>query len=203
MKRIVSLILAFAMLLCLCGCGEEEKAKEAVCGMMDAIKALDYDAANKYIDLSQIKLDDGEVLTNDAGKQIGNALFDKLSYEIVSTQPVDDETVKVTTKITAVDMSTVIPEYAAAMLSYAFSYALSSEKPSDEEIEQKNVELFAEAVKNNADKKVTTQVDITVKEADGAWKVQSDEDFVNALLGGLKGAAKKIEDSMNNLGNEE
>ena len=199
MKRIVGLILAISMLFCLFSCGAEDEAKSAVSGMMDAFKALDFETAGKYVAINDIKIGEDSVLSED-GKAVTAVLFDKLSYEIVSTEKVDDNTVKVKTKITAVDMSAVISEYAASALEYAFSYAFSTEQPSDEEKIQKNTEFFMDAVEKNSDKKVTAEIDITVVNKDGAWTVQPDEALTNALFGGLEAAVKKLEESFNSIG---
>jgi len=201
MKRIVGLILAFSMVFCLFGCGAESAAKEAVCGMMEAFKVLDFDTAGKYVSLDEIKVGE-DTADSETGKAMLKTVFEKLEYEILSTQVVDDNTVKVKTKITAVEMASVISEYAAAALQYAFSYAFSQEKPSDEEIQQKNTEFFMDAVKNNIEKTATSEVDITVVNEDGAWKVKADDEFSDALLGGLRAAVEKLEDSFNNIGEE-
>ena len=56
-KRLAALLLAILMLVSLCGCSTPTKEAEAsVKGMFEAFKALDFEKAEKYIDIEDMKL---------------------------------------------------------------------------------------------------------------------------------------------------
>lgn len=69
---------------------------------------------------------------------IMETVFGNLSYEIISSEKVDNNNVVVKTKVTATDMKPVMREFLTKALEYAFSNAFSSPQPTEEETNKKN-----------------------------------------------------------------
>ncbi|MBE7046816.1 MAG: DUF4878 domain-containing protein [Ruminococcaceae bacterium] len=197
LRSVIAVILTFVFMISLTGCGEIKKAESAVNNMFSAFKSLDFDKAQKYVDINDIKSSDSEDgLTGNAEMFMKN-LFNRLDHKIISSEKIDSDTVNVTTEITAVDMKPVLGEFFASAMQYALSNAFSNPQPTEEEINEKMEELFATSASKPDLATVTNQVVIKVVKQDKEWKVIPDDTFVDAILGGLTEAAKELENALN------
>lgn len=195
-KSITAIFLTLILMLSLAGCGEIKKAETAVNGMFAAFKNLDFEEAQKYVNVEEITKTDNE--TDENSKLIMETVFDKLNYEILSSEKIDGNTVLVKTKITATDMKPVMGEFISKALEYAFSTAFSSSQPTEEETNKKMEEILVECASKPDLATVTNEVDIKVVKTESKnWKIEADETFVNAVLGGLTEAAKEMGNSFN------
>lgn len=191
-KSIIDTILALVLLLSLTGCGEIKKAETAVNGMFTAFKNTDIEAAAKYVDVDEINAseDSSDSISTEL---VMKTIFNKLDYKIISSEKVDDTTVKVKTDITVTDMKPVLGEFFTNAMQYAFSTAFSNPQPTEEETNKKMEEMFIESASKEDLATVTNEVDITVvKTENNEWKVKSDDTFADALLGGLITAGEEL-----------
>lgn len=194
-KSIIAVVLTFILVLSLTGCGEIKKAETAVNGMFTAFKNLDFEEAQKYVNVEDIT--NGEN-SNENSEIVMKTIFGNLGYEIISSEKVDDSTVIVKTKITATDMKPVMGEFFTQAMQYAFSTAFSSPQPSEEEQEKKMEEILVSCASKPDLATVTNEVDIKVVKTDSKeWKIEADDTFANAILGGLMDAAKELENAFN------
>lgn len=196
-KMFAASFVVLSLLLSLTGCGEVQKAETSVQNMFAALKALDFEEAQKYIDLEEMKTADSEEVLSGNTELFMKTLFDRLDYEIVSSEKVDSNTVQVQTKITAVDMAPVLQNFLTAAMQYAFANAFADPQPTEEETAQKMEELFVESATQPDLATVVNEVSIQVVKEDNAWKIASDDALVDALLGGLAAAAEELENSLN------
>lgn len=196
-KMFAASFVVLSLLLSLTGCGEVQKAETSVQNMFAALKALDFEEAQKYIDLEEIKTTDSEEVLSGNTELFMKTLFDRLDYEIVSSEKVDSNTVQVQTKITAVDMAPVLQNFLTAAMQYAFANAFADPQPTEEETAQKMEELFVESATQPDLATVVNEVSIQVVKEDNTWKIASDDALVDALLGGLAAAAEELENSLN------
>lgn len=211
-NQIISAILVIALAVSFCACGKKKGssdtksaskatseslagAEQSVKDMLDAFKKLDFKTAEKYVNLDDIKVSDGESTTVADADTIFNAMFDKLDYKIVSTEKEDADTAYVVTEITAVDIQPVVNEYLKNMLQFALENAFDEKKISDEENAAKMSELFKEAAEKEGKGTVTKTVKIKVKKDGKNWKVIPDDDFSEAVTGGIVNAIKNMPDS--------
>ena len=68
----------------------------------------------------------------------------------------------------------------------------------EEETNKKMEEILVECASKPELATVTNEVDIkVVKTESKEWKIEADDTFVNALLGGLADAAKEMENAFN------
>lgn len=192
-KSIIAVVLTLVLVFSLTGCGEIKKAETSVNGMFTAFKNLDFEEAQKYVNVDDIT--NGEN-SNDNAEAVMNAIFGNLNYEIVLSEKVDDSTVIVKTSITATDMKPVMGEFFTQAMQYAFSTAFSDTQPSEEEQNKKMEEILVECASKPDLATVTNEVDIkVVKNENKEWKIEADDTFVNAVLGGLMDAAKSLENA--------
>lgn len=195
-KSITAIILTLILILSLTGCGEIKKAETAVNGMFTAFKNLDFEEAQKYVNVDEITKAGEEA--NENSMLIMETVFDNLSYEIISSEKVDSETVIVKTKVTATDMKPVLDEFLTKALEYAFSNAFATPQPTEEETDKKMEEILVECASKPDLATVTNEVDIKVIKTESKdWKIEADDAVVNALLGGLADAAKEMENAFN------
>ncbi len=194
-KRLFVIVLAFVMLLSLVGCGEVEKAETAVNEMFTSFKNLDFEKAQKYVNVNDMTNTDN---ANENTTLVMQTVFDKLEYEIISSEKIDDSNVIVKTKIIAIDMKPVMGEFFTKAMEYAFSNAFSNPQPSKEETNKKMEEILIECASKPDLDTVSKEIDIKVsKNDDNEWKIKADETFANAILGGLMDATKDLENAFN------
>lgn len=195
-KRLLALSLAVLMLVSLCSCSSATKqAETTVSSMFDAFKSLDFEKAQNYIDIEDMKHSQVEESETTNYEMFMGALFDRLDYTIISSEEVDSENVNVVVKITAVDIKPVLGEYIVAALQYAFANAFADPQPTEEETNKKMEELFIASASKDDLATVTNEVTIKVAKEEGKWKVVSDDAFVDAMFGGIIAATEALSDS--------
>ena len=166
--------------------------------MFTAFKNTDIEAAAKYVDVDEINAseDSSDSISTEL---VMKTIFNKLDYKIISSEKVDDTTVKVKTEITVTDMKPVLGEFFTNAMQYAFSTAFSNPQPTEEETNKKMEEMFIESASKEDLATVTNEVDITVvKTENNEWKVKSDDTFADALLGGLITAGEELSKAFEN-----
>lgn len=197
-KSLLAIVLMFILMFTLVGCGEIKKAEATVNGMFTAFKNTDLDVASKYVNVDEINASEDKT-DGISTKLVMKTIFNKLDYKILSSEKIDDNTVKVKTEITVTDMKPVLGDFFTKAMQYAFSTAFSDPQPNEEETNKKAEEMFIESASKGDLATVTNEVDIkVVKNKDGEWKVETDDTFANALLGGLLDAAKELGNAFNN-----
>lgn len=199
MKRAVKIIAAVLATLVLTmgfsACGSASSPEAAVKGMFDAVKKQNLVKAAKYVDLSSIKdfiteksqVKDAEAVLKELGK--------KLDYEIISTEQVDENTAKVKTKITSVDMAAVMKNYFSLNLQNSISSIFGAAQSSEEN----KGDLFMKCLSDESIGTVTNEIEITVMKEDEGWKVNVDSTFNDAFLGGLKSTAEMISSAVDDM----
>lgn len=191
-KIIACVLTALTLTMMFSACGSAKNPEAAVEGMFDALKEENLIKAAKYVDLtgmedlitSKSQVKDTQAFLKEIGK--------KLDYEIISSSQVDKNTTKVKTKITSINMAKVMTEYISQGMQYSLSSALGSSKPTEEENREYMENLFMECLTKEDVGTVTTEIDITVEKVDGKWKVNADDTFNDAILGGISNTAESI-----------
>lgn len=202
-KRVLSLVLLVSVMLTLAGCGEIKKAEATVNNMFIAFKTLNFEEAEKYINVDEITLSSSEEDSDDMDfmseeYMMLKALFGKLEHKIITSEKVDKDTVKVTVDVTAVEMKPILTEFYGNAIAYAFQNAFSGNQISDEEMSKKMSEMFMESASKSDLSMVNNTATITVVRKDKQWKVESNEEFVNAVLGGGITAAEEVTNEIEN-----
>lgn len=192
-KIMTAVLAALILVMGLSACGSAKTPESAVEGLFDALKDQDMIEAAKYVDLESIedlisdksKVEDAQKFLKEIGK--------KLDYEIISSEEVDENTAKVKTKVTSIDMAEVMKNYIAKGMQYSLSSVFGSGVATDEENQEYMEELFMECMTDESVGTVTNEIDVTVlKQEDGSWKVNADSTFNDAVLGGISNTAESI-----------
>lgn len=178
MKKIISIVIALSLMIGMSGCGGETP-EQAVSNALNAVKTANKDEASKYFDYNTLVKNAENGTTLDAeSEEMVKLFFRDLSYQVESSSVNGDEaTVK--TEITNTDMSLVLKNMIAQALPLAFSDI------SDEEMKDKTEQIFVDLLNSKDNKTVTNTVDIKLVKKDGQWKINFDEKFGDALLGGM------------------
>lgn len=124
-KHVIKIAVICALLFSLSGCGEVKKAETSVNNMFKAFQNLNFEDARNYIDLNDIKISNAEDGLTGNSELFMKTLFEKINHKIISSEKVDENTVMVKTKVTAIDMKPVMGEFFRNAMEYAFSKAFS------------------------------------------------------------------------------
>ena len=203
-KNILSILLIVALMLSLIGCGKAETPKNAVNNMFAALKEVNIEEAEKYIDggkfapFEEDDAEDGEDELDSMPEPLLTALFDatlkKLSYNIISSEVKDDNTAVVKAEITVTDMTPIASDFISQMFSYLLATAFITPQPTDEEKQQAVADIFIRLCNNTELSTVTKQADINlVKTESGEWKVKVDASLGNIILGGIQSAFNDVD----------
>jgi hypothetical protein len=194
MKKIILLLISTLLVFTLVACSSKETPKEVVEKGITAIKDLDIVQIQKYFDTDDIS-DENDIFGDDfevEDMEIFKLMTKNISYEVVNVN-IDGEVAIVKAKITNIDMAVVMREYITQALALAFGQIGQSEI--DEEEMQKQMEdLLVELLSKEDNEMITTQVDITLNDVDGVWKIDLDDALTNALFGGLTSVVDDFQD---------
>ena len=179
LKKVMVMILTLAFLTALCGCNEVKDAEGALNSAIAALQSGDYAKASGYINGSEI-LDNNEMLC-----------FSNLSCSINSSEKTDNSNVKINADITNVNTANAFKD----TITQAFSLALSGEVSQDE-MESKILEIFAQNLSGEDVETVTSTIDINMVKTDEGWKVDANEELQDAITGGLVSASKNLGNSL-------
>ena len=192
MKKILSLLLAFAMLFSFGGCGSQVGPDEMLSMYLDALKTNDTKELEKY-GFSEESIVSGlfnDQKDNSKSEEWEKNVFKGITYEVKKAEIAEDgKTATVEISITNADFGQAIKNYYKKILNFSYS-ADTTEK----DIEKQLKEEIDKAASN--DKKVTNTAKVKMTKAeDDIWDIdeEGNDDFFNALMGGMLDALKNIE----------
>lgn len=191
MKRIFALVTVLSMCLSLTACGSNrESAETVVDNAIKAFQSVDQEQTQQYWGDTDFTETSDELTSEDEAysQELLKKIAEGLTYTITgSSEDEDAGTATVTVEFTNIDMGAVMSDWVADMISQAFGYAFLPEdqQPTDEELNQMYMDSLEEAMDNHADDKVTNTVDISLSLVDDEWKIDTTDDVVNAMVGGM------------------
>ena len=198
MKRIFVLFTVLSMCLSLTACGSSRESAETVVDQaIKAFQSLDQEETQQYwgdTDFTETSDDltsEDEVYNQELLKKIAEGL----TYTIIgSSEDEDAGAATVTVEFTNIDMASVMSDWIADMISQTFGYAFlpENQQPTDEELNQMYMDGLEEAMDNHADDRVTSTVDISLSLVDNEWKINTTDDVVNAMVGGMMDYADSL-----------
>lgn len=193
MKKVLSFIMALAMLFSLAACGAKRESAESVAEKaIQAVQNYDTEQMKQYWGKTTVSTDDANMSTLD--EKCIKEIFKNLTYEIVSSEE-KETTATVTVKFTNIDSSSVFLDAFTAALQEAFAHIF------DEEYDEEAQDTFfsAEVLKNltsgNYDM-VTNEATIKLNLVDDQWVISEDNDEAfNAMCGDLNRFIEEMEKS--------
>lgn len=194
MKRLAAFGLALALILSLCACSGDTGPKGAVEGFVAALKAGDTAAAGKYTDYAAFTALSSDVQGSFSGESAFAALYRYLTVEIKEVKEAGD-TATVTTAITNVEFPAFMGDFMTAFIYMvaANEQRSDAEKLSDEELMLAADKKLAALVDENKANTVSAEVTVKLHKSSGAWVIDMDEGFANALWGGMIEGAKALQ----------
>lgn len=123
-----------------------------------------------------------------------------LTHQITdSTEDAKAGTATVTVEFTSIDMSVVFSEWMGELVSQALGYAFlpADQQPNEEELSELSIETFCDVVENHTDHKVTNTVDIPLSLVENEWKIDTSDDVIDAMTGGLMASLTSLDDIFN------
>lgn len=194
LKRIAALMLSAAMVMGLSACNEVEKAENTLNSTMTALQSGDFVTAAGYIKDTDVLTSNETFNTYKDNADFINAIFSKLNYKINSSELIDNSTVKMNVEITNVNMKTVLSNAISDLFTLAFSniFASEEEQMSDEDMQNKMIELIAEGINAEDAETVTNTVDVNAVKTDSGWKIDADNTVIDAVTGGLLSAVESM-----------
>lgn len=194
MPKKIAAILVLAVLLTLTACGGKgESPEQAVTNALTAIKNCDFAAADKYITYEELFGDEGgedtEFVSEDENTKL---LFKRLSFKILSSS-VDGEAATVKAEITNIDMMEVLSTYFQQAMELAFGNAFSEDPLGEAEIDAQIEQILVDLLESEETSMVTSTVDIQLVKQESTWKINVNEMFQDAVMGGLLDAVSELE----------
>ncbi len=193
-RPLLLILLCVSVLFGITGCNTAKdvvnRAEDIVENVMVAFKICDFKSTTEFIDMD--KYEDTYSLFSDNQMYL-TKFFDDLEYDIVSSKQIDDNTVNVTAKITAIDMLPVLRR----LLSETVQFMSTAAEDDSFITESKATERMEKILNNIANEDdletITEEVVIKVVKNGSKWIIVPDEEFINVVSGGFREALKEIE----------
>lgn len=202
MKKIIGCILTLVLSVgILVSCGTDN-AKKDVADFFDSYKALDFNNINQYAvngnDISKVIT---QFESYDEKRE--NALrywVSKISYKIGDAKDLGNDEAEVTVTINALDGNVIYKDYEEGIKNLAPARVNNDIKnpinSSEEDYTKTNysennygnvdyVDEFIAALENQTVPMKETKVLVKLKKTDGKYKIQNDDEVLQAMLGGL------------------
>lgn len=189
---LVAVVLLFSLMLTACGKGEAPD--EAVKNALTAVKNIDWKTVQKYFGTEELfnGSDSGD-LTED--EETLRLIFGNLDFNIISAD-VNKNTATVKTELTNVDMSKIFEEYFQEAMALALENAFAGDDTmSDEELEAQTFQLLIDLLEREGNETVTSTVDIKLSKQGNSWIIDADDEFLDAMMGGLFSLSEELEDT--------
>lgn len=178
-RRLLTGILGLTMVVTLAAC-DAAKPEDTVQTGLDALRAGDQKTALACFDsMAKDALQGG-----DTAKETEKLLYSKMTYTIKDVKT-EGRTATVTTEIQALDMNLVLQKAMSELMQLAMGAIDSEGKTLTEaEVNAKTEEILLKYMNETTDKSIKT-VDIHLKRQDDAWQIETSDELMNALTGGL------------------
>ena len=115
-----------------------------------------------------------------------------ISYEIID-ETIDGDEATVKAKITNLNMTIIMGEYITQALALAFSQ-IGETEVDEAELEKQMEDLLIGLLSKEDNEMMSTEVDIKLSKIDEEWKIELNDDLINALFGGLSNVVNEFQD---------
>lgn len=141
-----------------------------------------------YLDMTDIFIT-GSIHYAEADRALAERIAEHFSYKIRQVEQTDT-TATAVIELTSLDMGEVLKTYSEKLLAYADTTA--SIRASDAELADKTALLLVESLTETSGT-LTQQINITFKNNGRTWDMKFENDFPNALFGGLNEAMEAFQ----------
>ena len=193
MKRILALLLTFALVFGLAACSSGPKPEDTVKKFFEAMKAFDFETMQSCVDGefdAEDMLGEEEDLTGLMDYLKENA--SQISYKIGSSS-VNEDTATVDVSVEYTDASEVLGEAFSTYIAAMFT-ALFGGDMTEEELEQAFTDGLADAIANHETSRAAEDLTLDLKLVGEEWKLTDvSEELANVLLSNFMGAMDSLE----------
>ena len=187
-----TLMIAFSLTACnLFGPSPDEVASD----FLTSVQKGDWEKASKYVNNKDSKKTLKELTSSkDEEAKFIQDLFKKMSFTVGKVNEADKKAT-VESTIKTVDTKIILGTIIQEVMKEAFAQAFSGEETDDAAVEKEMTNKLITGVNEPSAKKVTNKVKINLVKVDGDWKVDVDQDLLNAVTGGLTSIGGEMEGS--------
>lgn len=199
MKKLMCMVLAIALMVPLAGCSRAS-AESVVEDAIQAFQSADVDAIRQSWGNTDLASSEDSAEDDAYTQQLLEPIASGLTYQITdSTEDAKARTATVTVEFTSIDMSAVFSEWMGELVSQALGYAFlpADQQPSEEELSELSIEIFCDVVENHTDDKVTNTVDIPLSLVENEWKIDTSDEVLDAMTGGMITTLTSLDDTLN------
>lgn len=193
------MVLAIALMVPLAGCSRAS-AESVVEDAIQAFQSADVDAIRQSWGNTDLASSEDSAEDDAYTQQLLEPIASGLTYQITdSTEDAKARTATVTVEFTSIDMSAVFSEWMGELVSQALGYAFlpADQQPSEEELSELSIEIFCDVVENHTDDKVTNTVDIPLSLVENEWKIDTSDEVLDAMTGGMITTLTSLDDTLN------
>lgn len=194
MKKITLLLISTLLVFALAACSSTVSPKEVVEKGIASIKNLDIIQIQKYFNTDDIS-DENDLLGDDfevENMEVFTLMTKNISYEIID-ETIDGDEATVKAKITNLNMTIIMGEYITQALALAFSQ-IGETEVDEAELEKQMEDLLIGLLSKEDNEMMSTEVDIKLSKIDEEWKIELNDDLINALFGGLSNVVNEFQD---------
>lgn len=179
MKKLLSVLLVFAIVLSFTACGGGNTAKDTLNKGLNAVKKFDVDGIAKYFadseEITEENLEDVE------GLEQAKAIFATFSWKIKSCEEEGDKATA-TVDLTCVSLADIVSELMSEIMSDILA-GTATEEPTEEYV----LEKMTKMIKDPKAKTTTETVTFNLEKIDGQWKVTNPEVLISVMSSGFEG----------------
>lgn len=200
MKKLMCMVLALALMVSLSGCSSRASAESVVEDAIQAFQSADVDAIRQSWGNTDLASSEDSAEEDAYTQQLLEPIASGLTYQITdSTEDAKAGTATVTVEFTSIDMNAVFSEWMGELVSQALGYAFlpADQQPSEEELSELSIETFCDVVENHTDDKVTNTVDIPLSLVENEWKIDTSDEVLDAMTGGMITTFTSLDDTLN------
>ena len=200
MKKFMCMVLTVVLLVSLSGCSSRASAESVVEDAIQAFQSADVDAIRQSWGNTDLASSEDSAEDDAYTQQLLEPIASGLTYQITdSTEDAKARTATVTVEFTSIDMSAVFSEWMGELVSQALGYAFlpADQQPSEEELSELSIEIFCDVVENHTDDKVTNTVDIPLSLVENEWKIDTSDEVLDAMTGGMITTLTSQDDTLN------
>ena len=179
MRKLLCLCMSASLLILftLAGCSgsSTQSPQKVVASFLDTCQKGDLEAAQKYT----VGQDTDFLNENNPGTPaFVEEMLSKLTYGNIS-ESIDGEVAHVNLEITNVNMVVLMSSLLSEMIGLAFS------GDSSEDYDAVMEKRISEMINSSDAVKITTKVDVELTKVDSQWKIDPNDELINAMFGGM------------------
>lgn len=183
-NKFFCVIICFAILISLCSCNNSHsEAEEAFAEVMEALKSGNKERIDEVYSYTEIS----SFVEEESGAELTEAVIStlpKMEYKILSSEKTGKNAVTINVEIKTVDFSAVVEKYIENLILLVDSndYKSKISAMTDEQYKKILSDLMIDSIESSNDAFKTQNLDVTMTNSNGRWKLGGDSDYIFRVL---------------------